>query len=214
MTFPPPTSTEASTDTDPLPVDFTYEARDMQIGQFELLHVPGHCPGHVALKLDDVIFCGDLVLEHVTPHQSPEDLLPFMGVRHYLESLSAFESWAGNATLILNGHDDPIEDLPARIAKVHSNLFRRIEQTLGALDEPRTLAQVTEQVYGAMNGYNALLVIEKIGAYVEFLVQRSLIEIVNPSELDDDPQAAIKYCRAKRLEQRDAVAISRHANIL
>ena len=197
-----------------VPVDFTYEARDMQIGPFELLHVPGHCPGHVALKLDDVIFCGDLVLEHVTPHQSPEDLLPFMGVRHYLESLSAFESWAGNATLILNGHDDPIEDLPARIAKVHSNLSRRIEQTLGALDEPRTLAQVTEQVYGAMNGYNALLVIEKIGAYVEFLVQRGLIEIVNPSELDDDPQAAIKYCRAKRLEQRDAVAISRHANIL
>ncbi len=180
-----------------VPVDFTFEARDMRVGSFELLHVPGHCPGHVALKLDDVVFCGDLILEHITPHQSPEELTPFMGVRHYLDSLPAFENWAGGASLILNGHDDPITDLPAKIAHVRANLSRRVEQTLGALSEPRTLAQVTEQVYSAMNGYNALLVIEKIGAYVEYVLQRGLVEIVNPGELEDDPQAAIKYCRVK-----------------
>ena len=140
-----------------VPVDFTYEAHGMQVGPFEIIHVPGHCAGHVALKLDDVIFCGDLILEKVTPHQSPEELLPFMGVHHYLDSLSVFERWADGASLILNGHDDPIEDLSARIATVRANLSRRIDQTLAALDEPRTLAQVTEQVYSKMNGYNALL---------------------------------------------------------
>jgi len=181
-----------------VPVDFTYEAHDMRIGPFELLHVPGHCPGHVALKLDDVIFCGDLVLEHVTPHQSPEELTPFMGVRHYLDSLSVFGRWADGVSLILNGHDDPITDLSAQIASVSTNLSRRIAQTLDALSEPRTLVQVTEKVYSAMNGYNALLVIEKTGAYVEFLLQRGLIEIVNPKELEDDPGAAIKYCRVVR----------------
>ena len=175
-------------------VDFTFEAHDMQVGPFELIHVPGHCPGHVALKLDNVVFCGDLVLEHVTPHQSPEELTPFMGVRHYLDSLSVFERWAVNASLILNGHDDPIEDLPARIANVREHLSHRIDQTLETLSEPRTLAGIAEQVYGTMNGYNALLVIEKIGAYVEYLVQRGLVEIVNPDELETDPQAAIKYC--------------------
>jgi len=180
-----------------VPVDLTYEAYEMQVGPFELLHVPGHCPGHVALKLDDVIFCGDLILEHVTPHQSPEDLTPFMGVRHYLDSLSAFENWASNAFMILNGHDEPITDLPTKIAHVRANLSRRIDQALDALSEPRTLAGVTGQVYGAMNGYNALLVIEKIGAYVEYLLQRGLVEIVNPGELEGDPQAAIKYCRTK-----------------
>ena len=178
-----------------VPVDFTYEAHGMQVGPFELLHVPGHCAGHVALKLDDVVFCGDLILEKVTPHQSPEELLPFMGVHHYPDSLSVFERWAGSASLVLNGHDDPITDLSARIDTTRANLFRRIDQALAALDEPRTLAGVTEQVYGKMNGYNALLVIEKIGAYVEYLVQRGLAEIVNPDELEDDPQAAIKYCR-------------------
>ncbi len=185
-----------------VPVDFTYEARDMRIGPFELLHVPGHCPGHVALKLDDIVFCGDLVLKHVTPHQSPEELTPFMGVRHYLDSLSLFGRWADGASLIFNGHDDPITDLPARIATVAANLSRRITQALDALSEPRTLVQVTEQVYGPMNGYNALLVIEKIGAYVEFLVQRGLVEIVNTKELEDDPGAAIKYCRAELAPSR------------
>ena len=193
-----------------VPVDFTYEAQNMQVGPFELLHVPGHCPGHVALKLDNVVFCGDLILEHVTPHQSPEELTPFMGVHHYLNSLSVFECWAKDASLVLNGHDEPISDLPARIAHVRANLSRHVDQTLEALSKPRTLAETTEQVYGEMNGYNALLVIEKIGAYVEYLVQRGLVEIANPDELSDSPQAAIKYCRVARLEERDAMTILHH----
>ena len=55
-----------------VPVDFTYEAQDMQIGPFELIHLPGHCPGHVAMRLDDVVFCGDMVVEGVTPHLAAE----------------------------------------------------------------------------------------------------------------------------------------------
>ncbi len=185
-------------------VDFTYEIQDMRIGPIEVLHVPGHCPGHVALRLDDVIFCGDLVLEHITPHQSPEGLTPFMGVYHYLDSLSAFEHWAGGASLIMNGHDDPITDLPERMSHVRANLSHRIGQTLEALSEPRTLAGVTEQVYGEMNGYNALLVIEKIGAYVEYLQQRGLVEIVNPDELEDDSHAPIKYYRIEKSDESRA----------
>lgn len=61
-----------------VPVDLTYESAGMRIGPFEMIHAPGHCPGHVAVKLDEVVFCGDLVLEHITPHQSPEELTPFM----------------------------------------------------------------------------------------------------------------------------------------
>jgi glyoxylase-like metal-dependent hydrolase (beta-lactamase superfamily II) len=194
-----------------VPVDFTYEAHEMRIGPFEFLHVPGHCPGHVAMKVDGVVFCGDLVLEHVTPHQSPEDLIPFMGVRHYLDSLAAFKRWTHGVSLVFNGHDDPIENLSSRIAKVRANLSGRIHQTLNALSEPRTLAEVTEKVYGNMNGYNALLVIEKIGAYVEYLSQRGLVEVVNPDELENDPQAAIKYCR---IEQSRATLMSLYGAVL
>ena len=178
-----------------VPVDFTYEARNMQVGPLDILHVPGHCPGHVALKLDNIVFCGDLVLEKVTPHQSPEDLLPFMGVRHYLDSLSVFEEWAGEVSMILNGHDDPITDLSKQIASVRTNLSRRINQTLDALSDPSTLAEVTSQVYGDLNGYNALLVLEKIGAYVEYLSQSGMVEIANADELEKDPLAVLRVCR-------------------
>ncbi len=169
-----------------VPVDFTFEAADMAVGPFEMIHVPGHCPGHVAIKLDDVIFCGDLVIEKVTPHQSPEELTPFMGLRHYLEALSDFRRWAEGARLILSGHDAPIPDLNARISEIRTNLSHRLRQTLDGFAEPNTVAEVCKQVYGEIGGYNSLLVLEKMGAYVEYLYQRGLLEISNLNELEDD----------------------------
>jgi glyoxylase-like metal-dependent hydrolase (beta-lactamase superfamily II) len=176
-----------------VPVDFTFEAADMQVGPFEMLHVPGHCPGHVAIKLDEVIFCGDLVIEKVTPHQSPEELTPFMGLRHYLESLSVFQRWAEGARLILSGHDAPIPDLNARITEIRANLSHRLRQTLEGLSEPHTIAEVNALVYGEIGGYNSLLVLEKMGAYVEYLYQRGLLEISNLSELEGDGNPVIRY---------------------
>ena len=177
-----------------VPVDLTYESAGMRIGPFEMIHAPGHCPGHVAVKLDEVVFCGDLVLEHITPHQSPEGLTPFMGVRHYLNSLSVMQTWAKDASLFLNGHDNPISDLAAQIRDTRQHLSQRIRQTLEALSKPRTVAEVTGHVYGEMGGYNALLVIEKIGAYIEYLYQNGLLEITNPNELENGSQTTpVRY---------------------
>jgi hypothetical protein len=47
---------------------------------------------------------------------------------------------------------------------------------------------VCKQVYGEIGGYNSLLVLEKMGAYVEYLYQRGLLEISNLNELEDDGQ--------------------------
>ncbi|MFZ5855620.1 MAG: MBL fold metallo-hydrolase [Chloroflexota bacterium] len=174
-----------------VPVDFTYEAADMRVGPFEMLHVPGHCPGHVVIRLDDVIFCGDLIVEGVTPHQSPEELTPFMGVNHYLESLSLFERWSEGAALVLSGHDAPIPDLRTRIAEIRSNLSRRLRQTLDGFSQPNTVANVCKLLYGEIGGYNSLLVLEKTGAYVEYLYQRGWLEISNLGELEDTP--VIRY---------------------
>lgn len=186
-----------------IPVDFTYEAGDMQLGPFEMIHLPGHCPGHVAIKLEDVIFTGDLVLERIVPHQSPEELTPYMGLRHYLESLTALKHWSEGASLVLNGHDDPITDLPARVETIRQHVSGRIQQTLEALSEPRTIAEATQQVYGPMGGYNALLVLEKIGAYVENLYQRGLLEITNLDELDNGQPAAVKYRRLRAVNDSE-----------
>jgi glyoxylase-like metal-dependent hydrolase (beta-lactamase superfamily II) len=167
-----------------VPVDFTYESNDMRIGPLELIHLPGHCPGHAAMRLDDVIFCGDMVVEGVTPHLSPESINLYSGLDHYLESLARLGLWSKGARLILNGHDDVITDLSARIEATHQNLIRRMSKAVQALSEPLTIAEICAAIYGETGGYNQLLVIEKTGAYMEYFYERGMIEITNPSDVE------------------------------
>lgn len=179
-----------------VPVDFTYEAADMHVGPFEMIHLPGHCPGHVAIRLDDVVFCGDMVVESVTPHLAPESIHPYSGLDHYLESLFHFQRWARDAHLIFNGHDDVITDLPGVVGSTKQNILRRMSRALEALEKPLTIAETSEAVYGEMGGYNALLIIEKMGAYVEYLYEHGMIEITNPGEV-----AAGEPARYRRLRE-------------
>jgi glyoxylase-like metal-dependent hydrolase (beta-lactamase superfamily II) len=180
-----------------VPIDFTYEAMDMHVGPFEIIHLPGHCPGHVALRLDDVIFCGDMVVEGVTPHLTPESISPYNGLDHYLESLTRFQQCAKDARLILNGHDEAITDLHAKIEATHQNLIRRMSKAIDALSEPLTIAEVCVAVYGETGGYNQLLVIEKVGAYMEYFYERGMIEITNPDEVEQG--FSIRYCRLREI---------------
>jgi glyoxylase-like metal-dependent hydrolase (beta-lactamase superfamily II) len=166
------------------PIHFTYEAIDMQLDPFEFIHLPGHCPGHVAIRLDDVVFCGDMVVEGVTPHLSPESIEPFGGLAHYLDSLSRFQDWAREARLILNGHDDVITDLPTQIGATKQNILRRMSKAIESLGEPLTADEVCQAVYGVTSGYNQLLVIEKTGAYVEYLHEYGMLEITNPGDVE------------------------------
>ena len=184
-----------------VPVDFTYEAMDMRLGPVEILHLPGHCPGHVALRVDDVIFCGDMVVEGVTPHLSPESINPYSGLDHYLESLSRFQRWARDAHWILNGHDEPIRDLPAQIEATRENIRRRIGNGMDALGEPLSIQEICTAIYGDIDGYNQLLVIEKTGAYVEYLYEHGLIGITNPVEVEQGKPA--RYRRFRDVSESD-----------
>ena len=183
-------------------VHFTYEAVDMRLGPFAFIHLPGHCPGHVAIRLDDVVFCGDMVVEGVTPHISPESFTPFSGLAHYLDSLSRFQQWTGGTRLILNGHDDVITDLPAQIDATRQNILRRMNKAIEALSEPLTIDEACRAVYGETSGYNQLLVIEKTGAYVEYLYEHGMLEITNPGDLEQGRPA--RYRRTE--DERAALA--------
>ncbi|HSL31325.1 MAG TPA: MBL fold metallo-hydrolase [Anaerolineales bacterium] len=167
-----------------IPVDFTYEAIDMRLEPFEFFHLPGHCPGHVAIRFEDVIFCGDMVVEGVTPHLIPESISPRNGLSHYLESLARLQQWSTGARLILNGHDEPITDLAAQIESTRQNILRRMRRAVQALDVPLTIDEICRAVYGETSGYNQLLVIEKTGAYIEYLYEHGMVELTNPLELE------------------------------
>ena len=178
-----------------VPVNFTYEAMDTRVGPFEIIHLPGHCPGHIAIRLDDIIFCGDMVVEGVTPHLSPESMSPYNGLDHYLQSLDCFQHWSKDARLILNGHDNVITDLPTKIKTTHRNLIRRMSKAINALSEPLTVAEVCVAVYGKTGGYQQLLVIEKTGAYIECLYEHGLIEITNAGEVEQGIPARYQRLR-------------------
>jgi glyoxylase-like metal-dependent hydrolase (beta-lactamase superfamily II) len=173
-----------------LKVDFTYQAVDMRVGPFEFLHAPGHCPGAVIIRLQDVLFSGDNVLGRITPHQSPEQLTLHTGLAHYLESLDRLEKWAGEPALTLAGHDDPILDLPGRIAEIRQGHVARLELVLSCLNEPKSIAEVSTSLFGEVSGYDTLLAIEEAGAHVEYLHQLGLISIVNFDQFERQAGAA------------------------
>ena len=184
-----------------VPVDFTYESRHMQVGPFEMIHLPGHCAGHVAMRLDDVIFCGDMVVEGVTPHLYPETISAFNGLAHYLESLEKLRDWAKYARLVLNGHNEVITNLPEKIDATHKNILRRMSRAVEALNEPLTIAEICEAVYGKTEGYNQLLTVEKTGAYVEYLYEHGMIEIVNADEVELGSPA--RYRRLRNVAEEE-----------
>jgi len=187
-----------------VPVDFTYETVGMKIGPFELIHLPGHCPGHVAIRLHDFVFSGDHLLEGITPHQAPEQLVQSMGVGHYFDSLSLFERWAEGARLVLGGHNAPIENLSDCASNIRQQLALRLHKTLEVLKEPHTIAEVAACLYSEASGYFTLLALEKTGAFVEYLYQRNLLEIVNLDELESGNQpVAVKYHRLRDVTNSD-----------
>lgn len=167
-----------------VPVDFTYESVGMRLGPFEMLHVPGHCAGHVVIRLHDILFSGDHVLERTTPHQSPERLTLSTGLDHYLKSLSALLPWAAGVRLTLGGHEGPIADLPSRVEGIRELHAERLRKVLDLLDEPSTVSEVSYGLFGEVFGYNELLALEEAGAHVEYLYQRGSLGIENLTELE------------------------------
>ena len=183
-------------------VDFTYEASGMKLGPFKLLHVPGHCAGHVVIRLHDVLFSGDHVLDEISPHMAPEQLTLSTGLGHYLQSLQTLRSWATGVRLTLGGHNKPITDLPARLDAIQDVHSQRLEQIMQLLVEPHTIQEISRVLFGKVKGYNVLLALEEAGAHVEYLYQRGLLAIDNLDELDNGAgPLPIRYrCLSRRAD--------------
>lgn len=178
-----------------VPVDFVYSDIKDHAPALDMIHLPGHCPGHVAMRVDEVVFCGDMIVEGITPHLAPESINPFGGLDHYLESLARLQGWAAGARLFLNGHDDASTDWNERIEATRQNLIRRLSKALDSLASPLTISETCNAVYSEMSGYNQLLVVEKTGAYIEYLYEHGMIEITNFDEVEQGQPARYRRIR-------------------
>ncbi len=167
-------------------VDFTYEAIGMKLGPFHFYHVPGHCAGHVLIRLHDVLFSGDHILEKTSPHQAPEQITLSTGLDTYLRSLEATRPLAKQVKLTLGGHENPVLDLDNRINEIRAVHLARLNQTLKILSKPHTIADVSKHLFGKVEGYTVLLALEEAGAHIEYLYQRGFLQIVNLGEVEEN----------------------------
>lgn len=166
-------------------VDLTYEAQWMKLGPFKFVHVPGHCAGHVVIRLHDVLLSGDHILEKTSPHQAPEQITLSTGLETYLKSLEVVRPLAKKVKCTLGGHENPIIDLEARIDEIQLVHQQRLQRVLDILATPHTIADISRYLFGRVEGYTVLLALEETGAHVEYLYQRGYLQITNLKEVDE-----------------------------
>ncbi|MEA3470085.1 MAG: MBL fold metallo-hydrolase, partial [Thermodesulfobacteriota bacterium] len=112
---------------------------------FEVLHTPGHAPGHISLfeKKRGVLLAGDLV------GISPAWYTPASGgLTGYLESLDKMES--KNASLLIPAHGPVMDDASGAINKIRTKLLKREAILLDALKkEPMTFLELNAALFPA-----------------------------------------------------------------
>jgi len=158
-------------------------------------HTPGHCPGQVCLRLDDILFTADHVLSHITPNQSPESITRYTGVGHYMEALRRVKEIPG-IRIGLGGHEDEMPDLAARIDATLAFHDTRLNRTLELLDEPKTIAQTSLGLFGERMDYHILLAMLETGAHLEYLYEHGKLVVANIDDVEKDPTTVPIYRQA------------------
>lgn len=162
------------------PVETELADGDRLDHRFLVHHVPGHCAGQVCLQLGGILFTADHVLPATFPHLAPERSARYHGVRHYLSALDRVAALA-DIRLALPGHGPAMPNVYERVTALHRHHERMVERVLEACAEATTLEAMTRSIYPSVDGYHALLALEKVGAYVEALVGDGRIACLDPS---------------------------------
>ena len=175
------------------PIDFTLDEGDT-LDDIGIIHVPGHCPGLVCLRVDDILLSTDHILSRITPHQAPESITTNMGLGHYLHSLAKVEKLEG-ISLAIGAHEEPIADFKGRIAEIRQSHDKRLGRVLHACTQPRTITEINDILFPGVKSFHILLALEETGAHVEYLYERGMLIAANPAAIEKDPYAVIQYVR-------------------
>ena len=166
-----------------------------ELDGLRFIHTPGHCPGQVCIAVGNVLLTADHVLPIISPHQSPESIMPYTGLGHYLESLDKVRRIDG-FELALGGHGDSIADVYKRIDDIRQGNLRKLEKVLSVIShssEPMTINDISERIYVHVRGFHVLLAIEEIAAHVEHLYQHNKLAIANLDEYRRADNPPIRY---------------------
>ncbi len=178
------------------PVDETFTEGEILGGELETIHVPGHCPGQVCVRVDDILLTGDHVLEKISPHISPEAITLSTGIGHYLSSLRRVERLT-DIRLGLGGHQGEMHDVTGRAEEIRRLTEERLEGVADFCSEPRSIADVSREIFGTQHSYHVLLALLESGALVEHLYQYGELVAANAGEIEAGHNPVILYRRAR-----------------
>lgn len=177
-----------------MPVDFSLD-EDISFEGMQFIHVPGHCPGQVAILIDEILLSADHILSRTTPHQAPESITHYTGLGHYRDSLRKIEKVDG-IELALGGHEDPIPNFYARVRDIRASHDRKLNRVFDIIKDagyPVTIREVTHKMYPDKTGYETLLALEEAGAHIEYLYQHGLISVANLHQVEEEDNPALQY---------------------
>jgi glyoxylase-like metal-dependent hydrolase (beta-lactamase superfamily II) len=114
---------------------------------WDVLWVPGHADGHLALHRDGVLIAGDSILTPITPavglypDSRPDPLGDYLGSLHAVAELAPRISYGG--------HGASVEEPAARALAIVAHHDERLDRTASALDgEPRGGYEVSLSLFG------------------------------------------------------------------
>ncbi len=177
------------------PVDFVIHRGPLPDSDFTVYHTPGHCPGQICLRLDDIMFTADHVLSNITPNQAPEFISRYTGVGHYLESLEDMLQLDG-IRIGLGGHEMEMTDLAGRIRDTIHFHEGRLEKALNICDRPKSIREISLELFGERQEYHILLALLETGAHVEYLHERGQLTVSNYDEIEDEANPVLLYAKA------------------
>ena len=117
--------------------------------RWEVIVGRGHSPEHCALWCAEagVLISGDQVLPRITTNVSVWPDQPWGNpLRLYLDSLERFRG-IGADTLVLPAHGLPFRGLPERLAELRTHHDARLAETLDAITEPRSAADIVPVLF-------------------------------------------------------------------
>ncbi len=133
----------------------------------------------ICLRVDDVVLTADHLLARITPVQRPQAITPYMGLENYFCSLEKLVNF-GDFEMGLGGHEAPITDVRARVTETLNHHEKRLNQILDLCRErPRTVSQISWELFGKQEGYGVMLALSEAGAHLEYLHELGHLTIEN-----------------------------------
>jgi glyoxylase-like metal-dependent hydrolase (beta-lactamase superfamily II) len=142
------------------------------IDGWEVLHLPGHADGHLALLREGVLVAGDTLLGSISPTVG---LYPDSRPDPLADYLSSLERLADLAPRIaLPGHGETIEDPAGRSRELIAHHAERLEQTEAALDgQPQSAYDVSMSLFPEqLSPTLRRFALAETRAHLEYLVRR------------------------------------------